>query len=52
MLVTALEASDEVPRMTVVRKHLLHEETKMKSKSNQLGQEGALTNSIKNKLIF
>ena len=47
MLVTALQASTEVPRLTVVRERLLHEETKMKSKSNQLGQEGALTSSIK-----
>ena len=50
MLVTALEANAEVPRLTVVRKRLLHEETKMKSKSDQLGQEGALTSSIKKKL--
>ena len=50
VLVTALEASAEVPRLTVVRERLLHEETKMKSKSNQLGQEGALTSSIKKKL--
>ena len=32
VLVTALEASAEVPRLAVVREHLLHEETKMKSK--------------------
>ena len=41
MLMTALEASAEVPRLKVVRERLLHKETKMKSKSNQLGQEGA-----------
>ena len=52
VLVTALEASAEVPRLTVVRERLLHEETKMKSKSNQLGQKGALTSSIKKKLRY
>ena len=46
---TALETSAEIPRLTVVRERLLHEETKMKSKSNQLGQEGTLTSSIKKK---
>ena len=49
MLMTALEAGAEVPRLTVVRERLLLEETKMKSKSNHLGQEGALTSSIKKK---
>ena len=49
VFVTVLEASAEVPRLTIVREHLLHEETKMKSKSNQLGQEAALTSSIKKK---
>ena len=46
---TALETSAKVTRLTVVRERLLHEKTKMKSKSNQLGQEGALTSSIKKK---
>ena len=49
VLVTALETSAEVHRLTVVRECLLHEETKMKSKSNQLGQEEAITSSIKKK---
>ena len=43
VLVTAPEASVNVPTLAVVRERLLHEETKMKSKSNQLSQEGALT---------
>ena len=43
VLVTALEASTEVPTLAVVTERLLHEETKMKSRSNQIGQEGALT---------
>ena len=47
VLVIALEASAEVPRLAVVRERLLHEETKMKSKVNQFSQEGALTSSIK-----
>ena len=50
VLVTALEASVDIPTLAVVRERLLHEETKMKSKSNQLSQEGALTTSFKKKL--
>ena len=50
VLVTALEASADVPTLVVVREHLLHEETKIKSRSNQLSQEGALTTSFKKKL--
>ena len=49
VLVTALEASVEVPTLAVVRERLLHEETKMKSRSNQFSQ-GALTTSFKKKL--
>ena len=40
VLVTALEASAEVPTLAVVTKRLLHEETKMKNQSNQFSQEG------------
>lgn len=47
VLVTALEASTEVPRLVVVREHLLHKETKMKIRTSQ---EGALTTSFKRKL--
>ena len=50
VLVTALEASAEVPTLAVVREHLLHEETKVKSRSNQFSQEGALITSFKKKL--
>ena len=50
VFVTALEASADVPTLAVVKKRLLHEETKMKNKSNQLSQEGALTTSFKKKL--
>ena len=50
VLVTALEASADVPTLAVVKEGLLHEETKMKSRSNQLSQEGALTTSFKKKL--
>ena len=49
VLVTVLEASAEVPILAVVREHLLHEETKMKSRSNQFSQEGVLTTSFKKK---
>ena len=50
VLVTALEASAEVPTLTVVTERLLHEETKRKSRLNQPGQEGALTTRFKKKL--
>lgn len=50
MLVTALEASSDVPTLAVVRERLLHEETKMKSRANPISQEGALTTSFKKKL--
>jgi len=49
-LVTALEASTEVPSLAVVRERLLHEETKRKSKSSQHSQEEALTASYKRRL--
>ena len=49
VLVTALKTSTEVPTLAVVREHLLHEETKMKSRSNQFSQEGVLTTSFKKK---
>ena len=42
VLVTALEASAEVPSLTVVTERLLHEETKVKSQSNPTGQEEAI----------
>ena len=46
VLVTALEASADVPSLAVVRERLLHEETKMKGKEIQ----GVLTTSFKTKL--
>jgi len=49
-LVTALEASAEVPSLAVVRERLLHEETKAKSRSNQSSQEEALAASFKRRL--
>ena len=49
VLVTALEANSEVPTLAVVTERLLHEETKMKSRSNQPSQEGALTARFKKK---
>ena len=49
-LVTALEASAEVPSLAVVREWLLHEETKAKSRSSQQSQEEALATSFKRKL--
>ena len=42
VLVTALEANAEVPPLAVVMERLIHEETKAKSHSMQLTQEGAL----------
>ena len=51
VLVTALEASADVPSLAVVREHLLHEEIKMKGKEIQTSQEGILTASFKSKLI-
>ena len=50
VLVMALEANAEVPTLAVVTERLLHEETKMKSRSNQPSQEGALTTRFKKKL--
>ena len=46
VLVTALEASVDVPRLAVVIERLLHEEAKMKSR---ISHEGALTTSFKKK---
>ena len=43
VLVTALEASADIPSLSVVTERLLHEETKMKSRSDQTSLEGALT---------
>ena len=42
VLVTALEASVEVPALAVVTERLLHEEGKMKSRWNPSSQEGHL----------
>ena len=50
VLVTALEANAEVPKLAVVTERLLHEETKIKSRSNQPSQEGALATGFKKKL--
>ena len=50
VLVTALEASIEVPTLAVVTERLLHEETKMKSRLKQPSLEGALTTRFKKKL--
>ena len=50
VLVTALEANAEVPALAVVTERLLHEEGKVKSRSNLLGQEGALTARSRKKL--
>ena len=47
VLVTALEASAEVPRLAVVTEHLL-QKTKMNSKLNQFSREGTSTHTIKN----
>ena len=47
VLVTALEASTEVPTLIVVREHLLHEETKMKS-SKLFKKEGSQPVSRRN----
>ena len=47
VLVTALEASTNVPTLAIVRERLLHEETKLKGKAVQ---EGALAASFKRKL--
>ena len=47
VLVTALEASTEVPALAVVTKRLLHEESKLKNRSPELGQEGALITRLK-----
>ena len=49
VLVTALEASSEVPKLTVVTERLLHEEAKMKSRSSGYNQEGALMTRFRKK---
>jgi hypothetical protein len=49
VLVTALEANAEVPALAVVTERLLHEEAKMKSRSNTPSQEGALAARFKKK---
>ena len=49
VLVTALEASVEVPALAVVTERLLHEKGKMKSRSNPSSQEGALAARFKKK---
>ena len=38
-----LEASSDVPKLTVVMERLLHEETKMKSQSSGYNQEALMT---------
>lgn len=50
VLVTALESSADVPKLAVVMERLLHKETKIKSRSNQPSQEGALTTRFKKKV--
>ena len=52
VLVMALEASADVPTLAVVRERLLHKETKMKGRSNQLSQKGVLTTSFTKKLRY
>ena len=47
VLVTALEASPEVPAFAVVTERLLHEESKMKNRSADSDQEGALIGKFK-----
>jgi len=49
VLVTALEASADVPSLAVVRE-CLHEETKIKGKESQSSQEGVLMASFKRNL--
>ena len=49
VLVTALEANAEVPALAVVTERLLHEEAKIKSRSNQSSQEGALAARFRKK---
>ena len=51
VLVTMLEASCEVPKLTVVMEWLLHEETKMKSRSSGYNQEGALMTRFRKKQV-
>ena len=46
VLVTALEASTDVPRLAVVRERLFHEEAKMKSRishDNQFQEEAKIS---------
>lgn len=50
VLVTALEASADVPSLAVVTERLLHEEAKMKTRPSQSSQEGALTSKLKKTL--
>ena len=47
VLVTALEASPEVPAFAIVTERLLHEESKMKNRSADSDQEGALIGKFK-----
>ena len=47
VLVTALQASTDVPKLAVVTERLLHEETKMKNHSIQSNPEGALATSYR-----
>ena len=39
VLVTVLEASEEIPKLAVVTERLLHEVTKMKSRSAGMGTD-------------
>lgn len=50
VLVTALEASTDVPTLAVVTERLLHEETKRKGR-NPIGQEEALAANIRKRPI-
>lgn len=47
VLVTALEANPEVPALAVVTERLLHEESKIKSRTAETSQEEALTARFK-----
>ena len=52
VLVTALEANPTIPTLAVVTERLLHEESKLKSRSAQSSgnPEGALTSSYRRRL--
>ena len=43
MLVTALEASPEVPKLEIVTERLLHEETKQRDKESSTTEVRAMT---------